>query len=117
MALGGIFPLEMGVYFRGAHPTPIGNVMLTAVNTPIRIGNATVMPGDIVFGDREGLYFIPPQHLEAILKKADVTHIHDEWTKQKFLTGKYKSSELYPSPRDPALKKEYDEYLKQKLGK
>jgi hypothetical protein len=35
----------------------------------------------------------------------------------KFLTGKYKSSEIYPSPKDPALKKEYDEYLKQKLGK
>jgi regulator of RNase E activity RraA len=115
--LEGIFPIEMAAYFRGVHPTAIGNVMLTAVNTPVRIGNATVMPGDIVFGDREGIYFIPPQHLEAILKKADVTHIHDEWTKQKFMTGKYKSSELYPSPSDPALKKEYEEYLKQKLGK
>ncbi len=115
--LEGIFPLGMSVYFRGAHPTPIGNVMLTAVNTPVRIGNATVMPGDVVFGDREGIYFIPPQQLKAILDKADVTHIHDEWTKMKFMTGKYKSSELYPTPKDPALKKEYDEYLKKKLGK
>ena len=70
-----------------------------------------------VFGDREGLYFIPPHLVEDILKKADVTHIHDEWTKNKFLTGKYKSSELYPTPSDPALKKEYEDYLKQKLGK
>ncbi len=75
------------------------------------------MPGDSVFGDREGVYFIPPAQLKAILDKADITHIHDEWTKMKFLTGKYKSSEIYPSPKDPALKKEYDEYLKQKLGK
>ena len=51
------------------------------------------------------------------LDKADVTHIHDEWTKKKFMTGKYKSSEIYPSPTRPALKKEYEEYLKQKLGK
>jgi len=113
----GIFPIGMPVYTRGAHPTALGNVILTAVNTPVRIGNATVMPGDIVFGDREGVYFIPPSQLKAILDKADITHIHDEWTKMKFLTGKYRSSEIYPSPKDPALKKEYDEYLKQKLGK
>jgi regulator of RNase E activity RraA len=117
--LEGIFPLEMAAYFRGVHPTPIdrGRVMLTAYNTPVRIGNATVMPGDIVFGDREGVYFIPPALLKPLLDKADITHIHDEWTKKKFLTGKYKSSEIYPSPSDPALKKEYEEYLKQKLGK
>ena len=73
--------------------------------------------GDIVFGDREGVYFIPPALLKTVLDKADITHIHDEWTKMKFMTGKYKSSEIYPSPSDPALKKEYEEYLKQKLGK
>jgi 4-hydroxy-4-methyl-2-oxoglutarate aldolase len=115
--LEGIFPIGMPLYFRGAHPTPIGNVMLTGVNIPIRIGNATVMPGDVVFGDREGIYFIPPQAVQKVLDKADVTHIHDEWTKMKLLTGKYKSSEIYPSPTDPALKKEYEEYLKKRLGK
>lgn len=117
--LEGIFPIPMGAYFRGVHPTPIdrGRVMLTAYNTPVRIGNATVMPGDIVFGDREGIYFIPPQMLKTVLEKADITHIHDEWTKLKFMTGKYKSSEIYPSPSSPELKKEYEEYLKQKLGK
>ena len=51
-----------------------------------------------------------------MLDKADVTHIHDEWTKMSF-TGKYKSSEIYPSPQTRLLKKEYEEYLKQKLGK
>jgi regulator of RNase E activity RraA len=115
--LEGIFPIGMPLYSRGAHPTPIGNVMLTGVNIPIRIGSATVMPGDVVFGDREGIYFIPPQLVKQVLDKADETHIHDEWTKMKLLTGKYKSSEIYPSPSDPALKKEYEEYLKKKLGK
>jgi regulator of RNase E activity RraA len=115
--LEGIFPLDMSVYVRGVHPTPIGNVMLTGVNVPIRIGGATVMPGDIVFGDREGIYFIPPQFVKEILDRAEETHVHDEWTKMKLLTGKYKSSEIYPSPSDPALKKEYEEYKKQRLGK
>ena len=98
-----------------SHPTPIGNVMLTAVNVPVRIGNVTVMPGDLVFGDREGVYFIPPALVNDVLDKADETHIHDEWTKKKFAEGKYKSSEIYGSPKDPALKKEYEEYLKKRL--
>ena len=114
--LEGVYPIEMAAYFRGVHPSPLGNVMLTGVNIPIRIGNATVMPGDVVFGDREGVYFIPPQFVEEILTRAETTHIHDEWTKAKFLTGKYKSSDLYPSPKDPELKKEYEEYLKRKRG-
>ncbi len=51
------------------------------------------------------------------MDKAEVTHIHDEWTKAKFQTGKYKSSDIYPTPKDPALKQEYEEYLKKRLGR
>ena len=115
--LEGIHPLDMAAYFRGVHPTPIGNVMLTAINTPVRIGNATVMPGDAVFGDREGVYFIPPHLVGRVVDNAEEIHVHDEWSKMKLLTGKYKSSEIYPSPSDPALKKEYEEFRKKKLGK
>jgi 4-hydroxy-4-methyl-2-oxoglutarate aldolase len=115
--LDGIFEIDEQAYFRGVHPTPIGNVMLTGVNVPIRIGNATVMPGDVVFGDREGVYFIPPSLVKKVVDRADETHVHDEWTKMKLMTGKYKSSEIYPSPHDPALKKEYEEYLMKKLGR
>ena len=39
-------------------------------------------------------------------------HVHDEWTKKMFDTGKYKSGEIYGRPSDPALIKEYEEYLK-----
>lgn len=113
--LEGLAKMDMAAYFRAAHPSAIGNLMLTGINIPVRIGNATVMPGDLVFGDREGVYFIPPQHIKDVLDKADETHIHDEWTRKKFDEGKYKSSEIYGSPRDPELKKEYQEYLKKRL--
>src|SRR5215471_17371206 len=113
--LEGIAEMLMPAYVRSVHPTPIGGVTLSGVNIPIRIGNVTVMPGDVVVGDREGVSFIPPQALGAILDRADETHIHDEWTRKKFDEGKYKSSEIYSSPKDPALKKEYDEYLKKRL--
>ncbi|MCC6361973.1 MAG: hypothetical protein IT165_00525 [Bryobacterales bacterium] len=55
--------------------------------------------------------------MKEIVDTADRTHIHDEWTKQKFLTGKYKASELYGGPGlSPELQKEYDEYVKKRLA-
>jgi 4-hydroxy-4-methyl-2-oxoglutarate aldolase len=113
--LEGLSEIDMPAYFRSVDPTPIGNVMLTGINIPIRIGSVTVMPGDLVVGDREGVYFIPPQAVKDVLDRADETHIHDEWTKKKFAEGKYKSSEIYGSPSDPKLKQEYQEYLKKRL--
>jgi len=113
--LNGISEIDMPAYFRSVDPTPIGNVMLTGINVPIRIGEVTVMPGDLVVGDREGVYFIPPQFVQEVLDKADETHVHDEWTKKKFAEGKYKSSEIYGSPSDPKLQQEYQEYLKRRL--
>jgi 4-hydroxy-4-methyl-2-oxoglutarate aldolase len=116
--LDGIMDIPMGAYFRGVHPTPISQeLMITGINVPVRIGNATVLPGDVVFGDREGVYFVPPHLVQRVVTNADTLHIHDEWTQDKFLheTSKYKSSEIYGSPRDPKLKAEYQEYLKKKL--
>jgi regulator of RNase E activity RraA len=106
----------MAGYFRGATPPAIRNLMVTGINIPVRIGSTTVMPGDVVLGDREGLYFIPPHLVKEIVDAADITHVHDEWTRKKFDEGRYKSSEIYGSPSDPALIKEYEDYLKQKLG-
>jgi 4-hydroxy-4-methyl-2-oxoglutarate aldolase len=114
--LDGISEIDMPAYFRSVDPTPIGNVMLTGINIPIRIGGVMVMPGDLVVGDREGVYFIPPQVVKDVLDHADETHIHDEWTKKKFDEGKYKSSEIYGSPTDPKLKQEYQDYLKKRLA-
>jgi len=113
--LDGISEIDMPAYFRNAHPSYLTNVSITGINVPIRIGNATVMPGDLVVGDSEGVYFIPPQLVQQTVDDADIVHVHDEWTRRKFDEGKYKSSDIYGSPTDPALKKEYDEYLKKRL--
>jgi 4-hydroxy-4-methyl-2-oxoglutarate aldolase len=113
--LEGIQHMDMPAYFRAAHPSAISNVMITGINVPVRIGKATVMPGDVVFGDAEGVYFIPPALVEQVVDNADEIHIHDEWTRKKFDEGKYKSSEIYGTPKDPTLLKEYQDYLKKRL--
>lgn len=113
--LEGISEIDMPAYFRSVHPSYINGVTVAAVNVPIRIGDVTVMPGDVVIGDPEGVSFVPPQLIQGIVDRADTTHIHDEWTKKKFDEGKYKSSDIYGSPHDPALIKEYQEYLAKRL--
>ncbi len=112
----GLFELPTQIYFRDGHPAAVAGVNVIGINIPVKIGEAIVMPGDIVLGDRTGIMFIPPQLVKQIVEQAELTHIHDEWTKNKFLTGKYKSSELYGGPLSPEHKKEYDAYVKQKLG-
>jgi 4-hydroxy-4-methyl-2-oxoglutarate aldolase len=113
--LQGDSEMDMPAYFRKAHPSAIAEVSLTGINIPIRIGNVTVMPGDMVVGDREGVYFVPPALAQAVVDNADTLHVHDEWTRMKFDEGKYKSSEIYGSPKDPALIQEYKDYLKKRL--
>jgi regulator of RNase E activity RraA len=115
--LDGIREFDIEGYFREAVPSYLTSCMVAGINIPVQIGKAIVMPGDVVFGDSEGVYFIPPQLVEEILDRAAETHIHDEWTKKKFDEGKYKSTDIYPSPSDPALKKEYQDYLKSRRGK
>jgi regulator of RNase E activity RraA len=110
--LGKIIPTGMPAYFRGTGPDALSNVMVTGINVPIRIGNATVMPGDVVLGDEEGLFFIPPHLVKAAIEAANNTKARDEWIKQKMDLRKYKSSDLYGRPKDPALAKELDDYIK-----
>jgi regulator of RNase E activity RraA len=114
--LEGLVEMPTQIFFRDAHPAAVSGVTVIGINIPVKIGEAIVMPGDVVLGDRTGIMFIPPQLVKEIVEKAELTHIHDEWTKAKFLTGKYKSSELYGGRLSPELQKEYDEYVKQRLG-
>jgi 4-hydroxy-4-methyl-2-oxoglutarate aldolase len=110
-----IAKFDMAGYFRGTYPRSASSAMVTGINVPIRIGDATVMPGDAVFGDRTGVFFIPPQLVQQVIEQAETTQARDEWSIKMFDTGKYKSSEIYGTPRDPALRKEREEYIKQRL--
>ena len=115
--LDGIIPQGMPGYVRGFHVSALADVMLTGINIPVRIGNTTVMPGDIVLGDREGLTFIPASAIADVARSSKLTELHDVWTKAKFATGNYQSSDLYPKPSDPKLLKEFEEWRDAELAK
>jgi regulator of RNase E activity RraA len=115
--LEGIFELPTQVYYKKAHPSAVTEVSVVGINIPVKVGEAIVMPGDVVLGDREGVLFIPPHLVKQIVDEADRTHIKDEWTKAKFLTGKYRASELYGGPGlTPELQQDFDAYMKKRLA-
>src|SRR5262249_15213583 len=86
--IDGIRELGSQVFFKKAHPAAVSEVTVVGINIPVKVGEAVVLPGDVVLGDGEGVIFIPPHLVKEIVDAADHVHIHDEWTIQKFLTGK-----------------------------
>ncbi|MGB8580629.1 MAG: RraA family protein [Candidatus Sulfotelmatobacter sp.] len=82
------------IYTRGADPSALENVMLTGINVPIRIGEVTVMPGDIAIGDPEGVTFVPPQLAEKLADDAEMDHMVDEWGHTMLREGKYTPGQI-----------------------
>jgi regulator of RNase E activity RraA len=76
-------------YVRGTDPSAIRDVTLMGINVPIRIGEATVMPGDVVVSDPEGLTFIPPHMAEKVADSSELTQLRDTWGHEMLRQGKY----------------------------
>jgi regulator of RNase E activity RraA len=68
--LDGISEIGMPGFFAGAEPSYIRNTMVMGINVPVRIGETTVMPGDVVLGDRTGIVFIPPHLVQGVMDAA-----------------------------------------------
>jgi regulator of RNase E activity RraA len=66
----GISEFDVPGFFKGAEPTYIHNTMVMGIKVPVRIGATTVMPGDVVLGDRSGVMFIPPSLVQGVVDAA-----------------------------------------------
>ncbi|NJR71905.1 MAG: hypothetical protein HC782_01840 [Gammaproteobacteria bacterium] len=66
-------------FVRGWDPSYLQQSMLMSINQPIRIGQATVFPGDVVLAKREGVIFIPPQFVEDLVINAEFIQLRDEF--------------------------------------
>jgi regulator of RNase E activity RraA len=64
------------------------------INVPIRIGQVTVLPGDIVVSDPEGITFIPAHLAEKVADDSELTRLRDEWGHQMLREGKYTPGQI-----------------------
>lgn len=65
------------VYYRGYDPSPIKDFVMSGFNTPVRIGGAICLPGDIVFAYNSGVLFVPSHMVTDIIEQAEKTHCKD----------------------------------------
>jgi len=66
-------------FYRGYDPSAWAQMELTAINAPIRIGRAVVLPGDLVVAKTDGVIFIPAILAEAAISKAEFTNLEDTY--------------------------------------
>jgi 4-hydroxy-4-methyl-2-oxoglutarate aldolase len=62
-------------------------VQLEATNGPVNIGNARVLPGDILRGDGDGVVVIPQAHEDKLLTIAEEIDATEEKIRQAVLEG------------------------------
>jgi 4-hydroxy-4-methyl-2-oxoglutarate aldolase len=85
---------DFAVFCRGVDPTAIAEVTLVGVNIPIRIGQATVLPGDVVLGTRSGLTFVPPHLAEAVVVYSEDIRQRDVFGKLRLAEKTYTSGQI-----------------------
>ena len=118
-------------WIKGSDPSYIMQMSLTTINAPIRIGRATVLPGDVVLAKKYGVIFIPAHLVEDLVITSEVTALRDEFGHQRLKEGKYKPGEIdsrwseeirndfmnwlsnYPG-KLPMTKAELDNYFKER---
>ncbi len=64
-------------FYRGYDPSAWAQMELTAINAPVRIGRAVVLPGDLVLAKTDGVLFIPAIFAEAAISSAEFTNLTD----------------------------------------
>lgn len=93
--VSGISEIEgFQVFVRDFHPSAIRDVTLAGINVPIRIGEATVLPGDVVLSDPEGITFIPAHLAEEVANDSELTRLRDEWGHKMLREQKYTPGQI-----------------------
>jgi regulator of RNase E activity RraA len=92
------------------------NSTMIGINIPIRIGKATVLPGDVVLGRDGAVIFIPPQMAETVVTTSEVTHLRDLFGHQRLTEGRYTAGQIDARWSD-AIEKDFTEWLRENQDK
>ncbi|MEO8763053.1 MAG: RraA family protein [Ginsengibacter sp.] len=117
-------------WIKGYDPSYIQQMMLGGINVPIRIGRATVLPGDVVLAKKGGIVFIPAQFLDDLVQNSEFVQLKDAFGHQRLREGKYTPGQIDQQWTEdikndflkwldtqknlPMTRKELDDYLKER---
>jgi regulator of RNase E activity RraA len=105
-------------FVRDFHPSFIEEMVLMGLNTPIRIGNVMVLPGDLVIATMEGVLFVPAHMAEQVVSTSEFVIRKDQFGFEMVRLGKYSTGEIDSQWTDP-IKTEFLKWLEKhpELGK
>ena len=96
--LAGVLELDDFVVFnRNWDPSTsssYGRTMVIGYNSPIAIGRAVVMPGDVVLGLKEGVVFIPAHLAEEVVEYSEFIRLKDEFGHARLRAGIYTAGQI-----------------------
>ena len=98
-------------WVKGHDPSYIKDMTPTAINMPIRIGNVTVLPGDVVFANDYGVVFIPAFLVNQLVEDAEFVRLRDEFERYLLQQNKYPSGEIHGDWSN-TIKDEFRAWLK-----
>ncbi|MBC7921602.1 MAG: RraA family protein [Ferruginibacter sp.] len=93
--LEGLEEIEgFNAFVRAFHPSYIMEMMVSGINVPVRIGPATVMPGDVVLAKKGGIVFIPAHLAEKVVQTSEIVALRDDFGHQRLREGKYTPGQI-----------------------
>ena len=81
-------------FVRDFDPTFLEEVVLMGLNTPIRIGGAIVLPGDLVISEPTGVLFIPAHMAEEVILTAEFIGVRDAFGYEMLKSGTYETGQM-----------------------
>lgn len=81
-------------FVRDFHPSFTEEMVLMGLNTPIRIGNVMVLPGDLVIAQKEGVLFVPAHLAEQVVSTSEFVIRKDQFGFEMVRAGTYSTGEI-----------------------
>lgn len=81
-------------FVRDFDPSYLEEMVLMGLNTPIRIGHAIVLPGDLVIAQKEGVLFIPAHLAEKVVATSEFVALRDEFSHAMLKAGTFSTGEI-----------------------
>ena len=93
--LEGLSRIEgFNAFVRAFDPSFLSESMLMGINVPIRIGRATVFPGDVVLAKKTGVLFIPAHLAEEVVVRAEFIMLRDMFGIEMLKKGVYTPGQI-----------------------
>jgi len=81
-------------FVRDFHPSYTEEMVLMGLNSPIRIGNVMVLPGDLVIATVEGVLFVPAHLAEEVISISEFVTRKDKFGFEMVRNGTYSTGEI-----------------------